>query len=137
VCTIIPSVEIIHDTDFNTVGYKITDADPDKLRKAAAIVETSMVPIHPAKIEERIAIMVELISVSSQFGPQQMKSKTEVLADELAKYPADIVIYAFEQVIKTAKFWPSFAEFYKYIRPLYEPRKLLLNKLHKCIENGR
>ena len=137
VSTLIPSVEKIHDHDFNTVGFKITDADPDSLRQAYAQVLTSMVPLPTENIEERIAMLATLIVLPASLTAKMMTTKTKALATELSEYPADIVIYAFKEVAKTATFWPSFAEFYKHMSPIYRTRKLLCDKLHKCIVNGR
>ena len=137
VSTLIPSVEKIHDHDFNTVGFKITDADPDKLQQAYNQVLTSMVPLPTTNIEQRIAMLATLIVLPNTLTAKMMTTKTKALAAELSEYPADIVIYAFKEVTKTATFWPSFAEFYKHMSPIYRTRKLLCDKLHKCIVNGR
>lgn len=137
VSTLIPSVEKIHDQDFNTVGFKITDADPDKLQQAYNQVLTSMVPLPTTNIEQRIAMLTTLIVLPNSLTAPMMTTKTKALALELSEYPADIVIYAFKEVTKTATFWPSFAEFYKHMSPIYRTRKLLCDRLHKCIVNGR
>ncbi len=137
VSTLIPSVEKIHDQDFNTVGFKITDADPDKLQQAYNQVLTSMVPLPTTNIEQRIAMLATLIVLPNTLTAKMMTTKTKALAAELSEYPADIVIYAFKEVTKTATFWPSFAEFYKHMSPIYRTRKLLCDRLHKCIVNGR
>jgi len=135
--TLIPSVEKIHDHEFNIVGFKITDADPDSLRQAYSQVLTSMVPLPTENIEERIAMLTTLIVLPNSLTAKMMTTKTKALALELSEYPADIVIHAFKEVTKTATFWPSFAEFYKHMSPIYRVRKLLCDKLHKCIVNGR
>lgn len=137
VTTLIPSVEKIHDAEFNVVGFKVTDADPASLHDAYHKVLQSMVPLPTQHIEQRIAMLATLIVLPASFDAKMMTTKTKALAMELAEYPADIVIYAFSEVKKTATFWPSFAEFYKHIAPLYKTRKLLCDKLHKCIVTGR
>lgn len=93
-----------------------------------------MVPLPTTEIEQRLTMLATLIILPNNFDPDMMDIKRKALTSELEKYPADIVTYSFDRVIKQTKFWPSFAEFYQHIEWQYRIRKLLYDKLEYRID---
>jgi len=141
--TLVPSLKERHGHDFTLLGFTITKFKTENVMKAIRLVNISMASLPPSRqivgqpdkdgIEQRIAAMLPLLTLPKDFDPQILSLKSQSLSVELTKYPADIVIHAFEEVKKRATFYPSFAEFYKHIEARYLHRKYLLDALHKCI----
>ena len=140
---LVPSLKERHAHDFTLLGFTIGKFKTENVLKAIRLVNISMASLPPSRevegeptkdgIEQRIAAMLPLLTLPKDFDPEILSVKSRSLAVELTKYPADIVVHAFEEVKKRATFYPSFAEFYKHIEPRYLHRKYLLDALHKCI----
>ena len=135
--TLLPSLRENHSHDFTLMGYSVGREDIDKLQSALRIVEQSMEPLPHKLIRQHIKTITPLVTLGASFDPDMLIGKTEALARELSQYPADIVVYAVDKDKKKVKFFPSFAEFAEICEPMVAPRKLLLNKLHKCIDMHR
>jgi hypothetical protein len=133
VSTLIKSLEARHTQDFTLLGYKIGNEELSDLYKALSYVNKALVSLPHKEIQQRIAVMCNVITLANNFDPDMLALRGKALADELVKYPADIVVHAFEEIKKTCKFYPSFAEFYQHIEFRYRPRRLLRDELHKCI----
>lgn len=123
-----------HNQDFEIVDFTIGKEDIGNIISAFNKVQQSMVPLPTTEIEQRLTMLATLIILPNNFDPDMMDIKRKALTSELEKYPADIVIYSFDRVIKQTKFWPSFAEFYQHIEWQYRIRKLLYDKLEYRID---
>jgi hypothetical protein len=132
--TLIPSIIEKHTKDYEVKSYEIGDASQEDLEKALMRVESSLVTLPLADIEQRLTALSLLIMTARDFDPEFMAIKRKALAVELAEYPADIVIAAFKSVKNTVKFWPTYAEFHEFIAWRYRPRKLLRDALRKRLD---
>ena len=133
----LPSLRENHSQDFTLMGYAVGREDINKLQSALTVVKQSMEPLPHKMIVQQIKTIAPLVTLGATFDVDMLNGKTEALARELSQYPADIVVYAVDKVKKKVKFFPSFSEFADICEPMVAPRKLLLNKLHKCIDMHR
>ena len=134
VSSLLPSLETKYSNDFEITDFKIGKEDDADIIKAYSKVQQSMVPLPTKEIEQRLTILAATVTLANNFDPKMMDIKRKALASELEQYPADIVIYAFDEVKKRAKFWPSFAEFYTHIEWQFRTRKILHDKLYYRVE---
>lgn len=127
---------------YTTVKYKENEAvftlqryilaenvDLKAIEDATVVVQQSMVGFPLQEIQERLAMLMTLLIKPSQESVDDVALRIKSLATELSKHPADIVVYAIEQIKKTQKFWPSYSEFYQYIGWREEKRLKLLEAL--------
>lgn len=134
VSSLLPSLETKHNQDFEIVDFKIGDENAENIIDAYNKVQQSMVPLPTTEIEQRLTMLATIVTLANNFDPKMMDIKRKALTSELEKYPADIVMYAFDEVTKRTKFWPSFAEFYTHIEWQFRIRKLLHDKLYYRVE---
>ena len=122
--------------DYEIVGYHVNDNDAtnDDLIKAYHMAKSAMTPLPKADIMKRIGVMAMVITVPKDFSPKVLAMKTEVLAEKLADYPADILLKCFDYIEKHNKFWPTLSEFHEYMSWQVKPRKLMCEQLQKCID---
>lgn len=123
-----------YSSEHDIVGYEI-----DKSAKLAALEEayrrvlTTLVPMPTDKIKERLSVTAMVITMPKDFSSKVLAMKTEILAEKLHEYPADILMHTFNYIEKHHRFWPTLAEFHEHCSWQVRPRKLLKEALHKCI----
>ena len=121
--------------DYELKYYHIKGNPPlDKLHKAMLRVQASLLPLPTPEIEQRLTAMSILLTIPRDFDPEVMALKRKVLAEKLAEWPADIVIYAIGYIERNCKFWPTLAEFVEVMDWQTRPRRLLQQSLQNCID---
>ena len=132
--TLVP-LQAKYSKDFEIAGYDIdtTNVSNDNLQAAYRAVLTSLVPLPVDKIKERLGIMAMIITLPKDFSPKVLAMKTEILAEKLHEYPADILLHTFDYIEKHNRFWPTLAEFHEHCSWQVRPRRLMKEVLHKCI----
>lgn len=121
--------------DYEIAKFELGDISPEGLQKAYQAALQSCVALPTSDIEQRLTAMIPLLTLPANMDQDMMILKITSLAKELGNYPADIVLHAIEQIKRTSKFFPTFAEFYEVIGWRYRPRKLLLETLQKRIDS--
>ena len=105
----------------------------EEVERAIEVVSMSLVALPTDELKQRLTVLATLLIKPSQESAQDVGIRIKSLATELSKFPADLVVYAIEQVKITHKFWPSFAEFYQHISWRMETRQ----HLYTCLYNKR
>ena len=108
--------------------------DIDNLKEAYTKVFMIMVGLPIQEVKQRLLMLSTL--VQRQFGdsPQDLEVRINSTAEQLHKYPADIVLKAIDEVQKTERYFPSYSVFYKHIYWRYESRKQILLALDRETE---
>ncbi len=123
--------------DFELKGYTISkDASLENIRKSYQKVLMSLQPLPIPDIEERLKDILLLVILPANFDGHAANAKLKAIAQNLSKYPADLVVDAIDTVKEQSKFMPSYAEFVDIIKPRLKPRKLMFEVLHLCIESN-
>jgi len=106
----------------------------DKLNQAYTKVFMCMVGLPIQDLKQRLLMLSTLIQ--RQFGdtPEDLEVRINSTAEQLNKYPADIVLKAIDEVKNTERYFPSYSVFYKHIKWRYESRKQILVALDKEAE---
>ena len=106
----------------------------DKLNQAYTKVSMCMVGLPIQDLKQRLLMLSTLIQ--RQFGdtPEDLEVRINSTAEQLNKYPADIVLKAIDEVKNTERYFPSYSVFYKHIKWRYESRKQILVALDKEAE---
>lgn len=124
----------LKDFRYQVQPHHWTDDQRAAAHDAYGKILKSTVPLPTSDIEQRLTVLTMFVTLGKDFDDEAIVLKVRALAQELARYPADIAIAGIEHVKKTCKFWPSLAEFHEVMEPMYWPRKQLLRRLQKCIE---
>ena len=134
VSTLVP-LEARLNKDYEITGYYVNDHNTSNndLLKAYHMAKSAMTPLPKADIMKRLGVMAMVITVPKDFSPKVLAMKTEVLADKLTAYPADILLKCFDYIERHNKFWPTLSEFHEYMSWQVKPRKLMCEQLQKCI----
>lgn len=120
-----------HGTDILVSGFKIEADSVEQVEQAIKAVLASMTPLSVEAIESQLALLATLVVKPTGETPEDHSLRMRSLAMQLSDYPADIVQRAIKRVSESAKFWPSYAEFYEHIGWRVRKRQLLLDALHK------
>lgn len=137
VSTLVP-LQAKYSNDHDIVGYQIDkSAKLADLQEAYRRVLTTLVPMPVDKIKERLSVTAMIITLPKDFSPKVLAMKTEILAEKLHEYPADILMHTFDYIEKHHRFWPTLAEFHEHCSWQVRPRRLLKEVLHKCIASHR
>lgn len=112
-------------------GYDIKADSIEDVDKCIKAVMHSQVPMPYDMIRERLAVLATLVIKPSGEAEEDVDIRMKSLATKLGEFPADIVSYAIQQVERTQKFWPSFAEFYTHISWRVKKREYLMRDLYK------
>ena len=112
----------------------ITCKNHGNLNEAYTKVFMIMVGLPIQDVKQRLLMLSTL--VQRQFGdsPQDLEVRINSTAEQLQKYPADIVLKAIDEVQKTERYFPSYSVFYKHIYWRYESRKQILLALDRETE---
>tara|TARA_B100000029_G_scaffold279604_2_gene273780 strand:+ start:1740 stop:2387 length:648 start_codon:yes stop_codon:yes gene_type:complete len=124
------------DPIFTTRKYELVGYDNlvlEDVERALEVVSMSLIALPTEELKQRLTVLATLLIKPSQETSTDVGIRIKSLATELAKFPADLVIYAIEQVKNSHKFWPSFAEFYQHIKWRMDTRQ----HLYACLYNKR
>lgn len=117
--------------DVFVLRYEVTATDIDSINSAIIAVRKALTPLPEDQIGEQLAMLATLVVKPSGEDSEDHAIRIKSLTNQLREYPADITLYAIEQVAKRSKFWPSFAEFYQHIEWKVRKRELMLDALMK------
>jgi hypothetical protein len=101
-------MEYGYETKF--VGYSLrSGADPTELATAIAIVEATLRPCPDAVVKKEL-LRLKLTTKSRTQSEDELVFQVAVYADELARYPEDVVVDALRYWGSREKWWPAWAE---------------------------
>jgi hypothetical protein len=120
-----------HGADIMVSGFKVEADTVEQVEQAIRAVLSSMAPLGVEAIESQLALLATLVVKPTGETPEDHSLRMRSLAMQLSDYPADIVQRAIKRVSETAKFWPSYAEFYEHIGWRVSKRQLLLDALER------
>jgi hypothetical protein len=120
-----------HGADIMVSGFKVEADTVEQVEQAIRAVLSSMAPLGVEAIESQLALLATLVVKPTGETPEDHSLRMRSLAMQLSDYPADIVQRAIKRVSETAKFWPSYAEFYEHIGWRVRKRQLLLDALER------
>lgn len=103
--------------------------------KAIEMVQASLVPLPLDDIKKQLVMLAMMVVKPAGEGGKDMTARINAVSNQLATYPADIVIGAISKVASESTFWPAYAEFNKHIVwRLTRRNKLLDTLLRKKVE---
>lgn len=120
-----------HGADILVSGFRVEADNVEEVEQAIRAVLASMTPLSVEAIESQLALLATLVVKPTGETPEDHTVRMRGLAMQLSDYPADIVQRAIKRVSETAKFWPSYSEFYEHIDWRVRKRQLLLDALQK------
>lgn len=115
--------------DFRFSGYTFDAAIPsDTLRQALVLVDQACAPAPKRLIQSELA-RLRVMTKSRSDDTGQLAAAA--YAEELAEYPADIVVSALRHWARTEKWWPSWHELHELLERRFEKRRALQEALRK------
>lgn len=107
---VLRSVQEVMNSDYELVGYRLTDAVPDAaLAEARSILATSMRPASRDALAREL-VRLRAVTVSRNAGAEDQALILSAYAEALAELPGNAVIATLCDWAKQNKFWPALAE---------------------------
>lgn len=118
-------------------GWRLTGPVPDQDRSMAlALVKQSLTSM-PTDELSRLLVRMRVKTRTKAESPELVDLQLEIYAQDLEKWPADVVRNALLHWSETQIFWPAWAELVAIMEPLTRKRRALLEVLEqKAPEEG-
>lgn len=108
-------------------SYKLTAPVSEADRAAAiAILETASAPPRPEEVL-KLLYRLKALTVSREQHSEDVRAQAACYAEELMRYPADVVRYVLRTQPEHSKFWPAWLELAARL-DLYSRRRVKLRK---------
>ena len=119
-------------------GVGLTVEPGGNIAAGLALANSAMVPADPKTIALRLA-RLRILVVPRSAGGQDLDFEIEVWADQLRRYPADVVAETLEQwpQRRGGRFWPTWHELREILEAKAAPRRAMVERLHAAWEAGR
>jgi hypothetical protein len=123
-----------YNTDFDVIGYRWVDYDnwpiptPDDIAAALDLVNATLKPCPPAVVKRELT-WLRAVTVSREATTEDWLLRLTAYAEELVRYPEDVVIATVRHCGRTNRFWPALAELMSECNSLMRRRHSLRNAL--------
>lgn len=114
---------------FSIQKYEINCTTVEQCDKCEYAILKSMATMSVDEITDQLTLLAALVVKPTGESVKDYSFRMKAIGNQLAEYPADIVVQAIKAVSKTSTFWPSYAEFYKHIEWRITKRNLLLKAI--------
>ena len=102
----------------------------EELNRVEQVVASSLVPLPIEEIKQRVATLTTLMTIPPNTNPDDLIVRINAISNELASYPADIVIQVIE-ILKNKRSWfPAWADFYDELHWRTDNRKRFMDAVH-------
>ncbi len=112
------------------VGYRWDDADYlpvptcDDIAAALALVEAMLKPSSPAVVKRELA-WLRATTISREVAPEDWRLRLPAYAEELMRYPEEIMVAAVRHCGRTNRYWPALADLISECDRLSQKRRSL------------